>query len=158
MRTNFYLQNNIKFNLFHTSSVSRSSISHLWYIFLALLRSVTLTAMVPRRPLQVFALTPDIQVERTKRNRNKDLTMNILTGKIFATNLCCSSENWGWFQVRFFFKKNFHTHKKAQNANKRLSPTQKFLCAQKKCCLNVFLFACLRFVSWFLLVSGFAFC
>ena len=27
--------------------------------------------------LEVFALAPDIPVARTKRNRNKDLTMNI---------------------------------------------------------------------------------
>ena len=27
--------------------------------------------------LEVFALAPDIPVVRTKRNRNKDLTMNI---------------------------------------------------------------------------------
>ena len=31
----------------------------------------------------------------------------------------------------FFFTKNFHTHKKAQYADKRLSPPQKILCAQK---------------------------
>ena len=31
--------------------------------------------------LQVFALTPDIPVVRAKRNRNKDLTMNISNGK-----------------------------------------------------------------------------
>ena len=33
----------------------------------------------------------------------------------------------------FLFHENFHTHKKAQNANKQLSPHQKLLCAQKKC-------------------------
>ena len=36
--------------------------------------------------LQVFALTPDIPVVRAKRNRNKDLTMNIQMGKVFFTN------------------------------------------------------------------------
>ena len=36
--------------------------------------------------LQVFALTPDIPVIRAKRNRSKDLTMNIQMGKIFITN------------------------------------------------------------------------
>ena len=55
----------------------------------------------------------------------------------------------------FFLTKNFHTHKKAENANKRLSPPQKILCAQKNAALGVFLFAYLRFVSWFLLVSKF---
>ena len=54
--------------------------------------------------------------------------------------------------------KNFHMHKKAQNANKRLSPHQKFLRARKNAALDICLFACLRFASWFLLVRGFAFC
>ena len=36
--------------------------------------------------MQVFSLTPDIPVLRAKRNRNKDLTMNIQMGKIFITN------------------------------------------------------------------------
>ena len=36
--------------------------------------------------LQVFVLTPDIPVVRAKRNRNKDLTMNIQMGKIFIIN------------------------------------------------------------------------
>ena len=34
--------------------------------------------------LQVFALTPDVPVVRTKRNRKKDLTIQM--GKIFTTN------------------------------------------------------------------------
>ena len=54
----------------------------------------------------------------------------------------------------FLFYENFHTHKKAQNANKQLSPHQKLLCAQKNAALSV-LFACLHFVSLSLLVSGF---
>ena len=33
----------------------------------------------------------------------------------------------------FLFYENFHRHKKAQNANKQLSPHQKLLCTQKKC-------------------------
>ena len=49
MSTNLYLQDKTKSNLFHTSSVSRSSISHSWNIFLTLLRLVTLTAIVPPR-------------------------------------------------------------------------------------------------------------
>ena len=36
--------------------------------------------------LQVFALTPDIPVVRTKRNRSKGLNMSIKMGKIFTTN------------------------------------------------------------------------
>ena len=61
--------------------------------------------------------------------------------------------------------KNFHTHKKAENANKQLSPPQKFLYASKNAALDGFSFACsfisvlivyfcfwvgVRFVSWFL--------
>ena len=47
--------------------------------------------------LQVFALTPNILVLRAKRNRNKDLTMNIQMGKIFITNWLFVS--WHSFMV-----------------------------------------------------------
>ena len=53
----------------------------------------------------------------------------------------------------FFYEKLLHAQK-AQNAYKRPSPHQKFLCAQKNAVVGA-LFACLRFVSLSLLVSGF---
>ena len=36
--------------------------------------------------LQVFALTPDIPIVRTMRNRNKDLNMDIQMRKFFTKN------------------------------------------------------------------------
>ena len=49
MRADLYLQDKTKSNLFHTSSVSISRMSFPLNIFLALLCSATLTAIVPPR-------------------------------------------------------------------------------------------------------------
>ena len=48
-KTDLYLQNKIKRNIFQISSVPRASISHSQNIFIALLCSVTLTVIIPPR-------------------------------------------------------------------------------------------------------------
>ena len=91
MRADLYLQDKTKSNLFHTSSVSISRISYSGNIFLALLCSVTLTAIVSPR-LDKFSLLFALTSDKNEKNRKKDLFMNIQNGKIFTTNvyLFCS--------------------------------------------------------------------
>ena len=79
----------INFNIFNTSSESRSVISNLWNIFLALRRLVTLAAMVPPRqkPWKIFLCTYRRYTgSKDKKKQKKDLTTNIQIRKIFTTN------------------------------------------------------------------------
>ena len=76
-------------NIFLASSESRSVISNLWNIFLALRRLVTLAAMVPPRqkPWKIFLCTYRRYTgSKDKKKQKKDLTTNIQIRKIFTTN------------------------------------------------------------------------